>query len=451
MSRTIAAHKDHGREVLAGLTAALDWSATQIAAHRDASLRALLRAAVAGSSWHRERLGCVDLAAPFDELLASLPTMTKADLVANFDAIVTVPGLDTAAVEANLAGQPQAGYLPGGYTVIASSGSSGMRATYAYGWTEWAIAYASCLRRTARSWSRLGTRTMAVVAAGHPTHASAALQRCFGGVGRPEGSHTQVVPASLPLHEQVALLDVMRPESLAAYPSSLHRLALEALAGRLAIRPHLVQGFGEALLPETRALAESAWGVPVGNIWGTSEACGQAESCDVGRLHLSEDIAVCEPVDAAGRPIPPGGESAMVLVTNLYNHTMPLIRYELGDQIRVDPDPCPCGSAYPTVAEVAGRLEDWFDYAGIEVHPHLFRSPLSLRREIVEYQVRQTAIGAEVCARTVGTLDAAALAADLQAALARAGLPDPWVEVRIVDDLPRGRTGKLARFVPLRG
>jgi len=37
-------------------------------------------------------------------------------------------------------------------------------------------------------------------------------------------------------------------------------------------------------------------------------------------------------VDAENRPTPLGQTSAKVLITNLHNHTQPLIRYELTDR-----------------------------------------------------------------------------------------------------------------------
>ena len=46
-----------------------------------------------------------------------------------------------------------------------------------------------------------------------------------------------------------------------------------------------------------------------------------------------------------------------------------------------------------------GRVDDVFTYdGGVQVHPHVFRSVLCRDRGIVEYQVRQTATGADVAA-----------------------------------------------------
>jgi phenylacetate-CoA ligase len=111
--------------------------------------------------------------------------------------------------------------------------------------------------------------------------------------------------------------------------------------------------------------------------------------------------------------------------------------------------PCPCGSAHTLVADVEGRLDDAFTYPGGRVvHPHVFRSVLGRDRRIVEYQVRQRPAGAEIL--VVGApADPAAVGRAVAAELLRLGVPDPSVEVRIVDRLERQATGKVRRFLPL--
>ena len=140
-----------------------------------------------------------------------------------------------------------------------------------------------------------------------------------------------------------------------------------------------------------------------------------------------------EPVDLAGRPVPPGVRSDKLYVTAIANPTLPLIRFELTDQVTFLDTPCPCGSAHRLIADVEGRLEDVFTYPGGQVvHPHVFASVLRRDRRIVEYQVRQTPAGAEVL--VVGApADPAALARALAAGLARLGLPGPAVEVGLVE------------------
>jgi hypothetical protein len=71
------------------------------------------------------------------------------------------------------------------------------------------------------------------------------------------------------------------------------------------------------------------------------------------------------------------------------------------------------------------------------------------RREVIDYQIRQTTTGVDVCAMVEGHLDLSRLRDHLRAALQRAGMADPEVRVDAVTSLPRHpETGKLRRVIP---
>jgi phenylacetate-CoA ligase len=185
-------------------------------------------------------------------------------------------------------------------------------------------------------------------------------------------------------------------------------------------------------------------------MYGTSEAGPVGVGCFRGPgIHLCDDLVIVEPVDADGRPVPAGVGSDKTYVTGISNPTLPLIRFELTDQVTLLDRPCACGSAHQLIADVQGRLEDVFTYPGGQVvHPDVFASVLRRDPRVVEYQVRQTSTGAEVLA--VGApADPAALGQAVAGELARFGLPAPAVEVTLVDALERQDTGKVRRFRPL--
>jgi phenylacetate-CoA ligase len=161
---------------------------------------------------------------------------------------------------------------------------------------------------------------------------------------------------------------------------------------------------------------------------------------------------IVEPVDAEGHPVAPGTRSEKIYLTNLYNPLLPLIRFEITDQITLidEAEPCPCGSSHRRIEDVEGRLDDAFTYLGVgSVHPHLFRSRLGGNRSIVEYQVRQTARGAAIAIRCRGEVDVPQLRGQLVGDLVRLGLRDPEITIHQVERLERQATGKLKRFVPL--
>jgi phenylacetate-CoA ligase len=70
-----------------------------------------------------------------------------------------------------------------------------------------------------------------------------------------------------------------------------------------------------------------------------------------------EDIIV-EVVDDEGMPVPPGTQGR-ILITNLHNHVMPLIRYENGDIGSIRPIKCSCGRELPLLDLEVGRTGDF--------------------------------------------------------------------------------------------
>jgi phenylacetate-coenzyme A ligase PaaK-like adenylate-forming protein len=439
-------HRDELMRNLPDALAALAWPAERLRAAREARLRELLHVAKSRSPWHRGRLGAIDPATTTERDLARIPRMTKDEMMDHLDEAFTDPRLSRALVEAHLERVVEDAYLLDELHVFASGGSSGRRGVFAWDWNGW-MRFSLCMarmsvRRRAGD-PELGPEAVeAVVAAEKASHMTGAMTFLPPNVHR--------VPATRPVPEIVAELNRLRPAVLRGYPTALAALAVEARAGRLRIAPRLVLAHSEPLLPEARRGMEDAWGVPIANGYGTTEGA-VGGSCAAGRgLHLNEDWCIFEPVDEAGRPVPPGERAAKLYVTNLMNLAQPLIRYELTDEVVVIDEPCACGITLVRVDDIAGRTDDVFTYAGgIVVHPLTFRSPLGRERDVVEYQVRQTPRGALVRIRTGGPIDTAGLAGRIAVSLARAGVVDPEVDVVAVDAFERQASGKLKRFFPL--
>ncbi len=417
----------HVRDAMAAageLIGRLDWPVARLAAHRDAELRRLVRTAQTASPWHRKRLEHVDLNALNEATLAALPVMTKDDLMANFDEIVTDDRLRLDVVEDHLEALTAADVA----------------------------AYLGTVRHMLRelaAWPKGAHPPLAaMIGSGTATHMMYAAGRTFS---TPQLG-TRAFAVAQPVQELVAGLGDCQPDLLFGYASALHTLAREARAGRLRIAPRFVISTSEPLLPEMREELEQAWGVPVLNYYACSEAGAVAISCHRGGdwLHLADDLVIVEPVSSRGHPVPPGERADKIYITNLFNHTLPLIRYEVTDEVTLLDEPCRCGSGHQLIADPQGRLDDTFDYGKIAVHPHVFRSPLSRRRNIVEYQVLQTACGAVITAVCHGPADLAELEAELLTRLTELGVPSPEVSVTAVGSIGR-RAGKLRRFVPLAG
>jgi phenylacetate-coenzyme A ligase PaaK-like adenylate-forming protein len=430
----------------------LAWSADRLRAERNLRLRKLLEIARATSPWHRARLSTVDVGAIDENRLRVLPVMTKTDLIAHFDEIVTDRRVTLDLVNAHLASLTSDAYLLDEFHALASGGSSGVRGVFVWGWDAWAIGWLMNLRRQVRdalSDPDPDSRppVLMIVAADNPAHFTGAQGRTFASPA------LQVChfPVTLPLEAIVEGLNRINGRTLMAYASMLATLVAEARAGRLTISPRRIIAVAEPLLPEVRDAVRETWGAPIANSWGTSEGGVVARGCyrDTG-MHLADDLLIVEPVDENGEAVPCGSESAKVYVTNLFNPLLPLIRYEITDQVTFLDEPCACGSAHRRIADIQGRLDDVFRYpSGLVVHPHAFRSVLGRDARVIEYQVRQTVRGADVLLRTRGSVEMERLARVLEAELDRVGCPQPLVTVAVVEQIPRVGIGKLKRFVPM--
>jgi phenylacetate-coenzyme A ligase PaaK-like adenylate-forming protein len=161
-------------------------------------------------------------------------------------------------------------------------------------------------------------------------------------------------------------------------------------------------------------------------------------------MRFATDMCIVELVDARNQPVPDGTASANVLLTNLHNHTQPLIRYQLTDRFIRHPA---AGDPYLRAA-VEGRADEIFRYGTVAIDPLVIRTVMVKTPSVIEYQVRQTDHGIDAAIVADGALDRAALASSLQQSLRTAGLREPHVHVREVAGVARHpQTGKTRRFI----
>jgi phenylacetate-CoA ligase len=415
----------------------LDWSSERIRDHRERKLRAHLGYARERSPFYADRLSGLDLDTVTVADLTAVPMLTKAEAQGGWDAIVTTPELNHAGAERFLSEQTWFAYTRDDQQLFSSGGSSGVRGVYVWDWSFFVTTACLAWRMQARDERRqvpVPASKLAVLTAGLPPHASTPL---FD-VPTVAGMGTVVIEAGAPFDEVLDGVRAHAPTHLVGYASVIGRLARATLSGDLDIRPVRVSTNSEPLLPEDRDAITDAWGATLHNLWGSTEIGVQAVGCGYGDgLHVCEDEVILELVD--GR----------TLATGLSNRTFPFIRYDLGDEITLLDEPCPCGSAFARVADISGRRDDDFRYGSHTVPASAFRHVLGTDRRIVEYQVHQTATGAEVL--VVATDDVQELASALVTALQRHGLAHPDIHIRAVETLGRNQaSGKLARFIALR-
>ena len=153
-------------------------------------------------------------------------------------------------------------------------------------------------------------------------------------------------------------IDADRPRTLVGYVSPLVRLAkwLDA-HGRRVHAPEALICAAEPLYPHHRALLERVFGCRVHNTYGCREVMLVASECDVCEgLHVNADhlhVELGAPAYETGHAVP-----REVLITDLHNYGMPLMRYANGDIATEKHGNCTCGRGLPLLANVDGRRMD---------------------------------------------------------------------------------------------
>ena len=304
--------------------------------------------------------------------IRQLSVVTKPELMGHFDEWVTDRAVTKARVEAFLADQSNIGgdFLER-YVVCTTSGATGTPAILLHDHSALEVYNVLGYIRSLpvlflspdRVWAMMrgGARLAAVFVTGGHFLGNTMMARRIRKLAWRSKSQ-RLFSALAPLDELVADLNEFQPVVLGGYPSVLETLAHEQKAGRLRIHPVLVNAAGETLTAEKRQLIASAFGCRVGNYYGSSEAVGLTFECAAQRLHVNSDWYILEPVDEHDRPVPPGQLSDGVLVTNLANRIQPLIRYQMGDRVAINPESCACGSPFPQI-DVVGRADDILTFA----------------------------------------------------------------------------------------
>lgn len=154
--------------------------------------------------------------------------------------------------------------------------------------------------------------------------------------------------------EIINRLNEIQPKILVTYASSAELLASEQIKGSLRLNLKDIVVSGETLSAKTRDYIQNAFQCRVRSIYACTEAGGIALECKCNHLHLHNPGLILEPVDEHNDPVPMGQTAHKLLVTVLYQKTVPLIRYEINDRVIVHNTPCPCKKHSPWI-EIEGR------------------------------------------------------------------------------------------------
>lgn len=248
------------------------------------------------------------------------------------------------------------------------------------------------------------------------------------------------------MSEFLHLMQRKRIDSLYGHAHSLFILADFALQEGIRVpAPHAIISTSMMLLASERARIEAAFNCKVSDRYGCEEVGLIAAECEEhSGYHVTSEHLIVEILDETGRACAPG-EVGRVIVTDLQNHGMPLIRYEVGDLAAWSRTPCPCGRGLPTLERIVGRQADCLKrtdgslVAGVSLVERTLLAISGLAQlQLVQESPKQLVAHA--------VLSASALPNEslrqLKAALARDMGEDIAIEVSSVDRIPQEKNGK---------
>lgn len=237
------------------------------------------------------------------------------------------------------------------------------------------------------------------------------------------------------------------PEYMVGFPSSVYELCSMAAVRGLKLE-NTVKAFfptAETLLPVHREVISSVLGCKIADQYASSEGAPFILECEHGGLHIHPLTGVFEVVDENMQP----AQEGEVLVTSFTTEGTPLIRYRIGDRIKLAPEgkQCACGSCFPLVEKIEGRSTD---YILSPTHGKVNLGNISNSTKGVEGIIQFQVIQEEL--ESVRVLVVASSEFNDQeehkfkAALAERFGPELVISLQVVSEIPKEKSGKF-RFV----
>lgn len=154
-------------------------------------------------------------------------------------------------------------------------------------------------------------------------------------------------------------LEKFKPEYIVGFPSSVYEICEIADHRGLKLSNKVKFFFptAETILPQHREVIGRVLGCRLVDQYASSEGAPFILECKEEGLHIHPLTGVFEVVDEKLDPVLEGE----LLVTSFTTHGTPLIRYRIGDRVKLSSkdEKCKCGSLFPLVEKIEGRSSDY--------------------------------------------------------------------------------------------
>jgi phenylacetate-CoA ligase len=236
----------------------------------------------------------------------------------------------------------------------------------------------------------------------------------------------------------------MRPGMLYGHAHSIFILC-EALQQRgVKLKPTGVVATSMMLIETERVVIEDVCGIKVTNRYGCEEVSLIACECEQHQgLHLNSAHNIVEFLREDGTPCD-YGEDGRLVITELVNYGMPMIRYEVGDWGIPSDRVCSCGRGLPLMESVTGRTADFLvatdgsRVAGISIIENSLTKISGIRQmQIVQDKAHHLTVNV-----VMGQDYSEATAEDLVMSLKQMLGAEMQVDLNRVETIPQEKSGK---------
>ena len=198
--------------------------------------------------------------------------------------------------------------------------------------------------------------------------------------------------SSLDMDRMIRELDDFKPQLLEADPAYLAILCRYAAdLGRPLCCPEFISLTYEFPSRLHYAQIRRAYPqTPLLSSYGSTETGHLLTECEQGRFHQNTGYCHLEIEPLKSFHAQPG--VGRLLVTTLHHPWVHLLRFDIGDMVRLDVRPCPCGRTEGlTVERILGRVRDLtFTTTGRAVTVNELDQAMAPYEELLQYQLEQT-------------------------------------------------------------
>lgn len=356
--------------------------------------------------------------------LIKIPVLTKEEIQKNFPQGIVSPHIDI-----NKCWTPH------------TSGSTGVPLTIVYDEIAEDFEKATALRPNLSCGQRLFDKWVVISSPSHLKEKKKWFQK-FG----------LFTPNFISLFESaekhISLIEAMKPDVLDGYSSSIYLMAKKIKEnGNNDLNPRIIYGTSEMLSKEMREYINSVFNLNMFDQFGCVEMGRTAWECpEFTGYHIDVEAVVMEFLKNEERVSP--GERGEIVYTNLYNYSMPLIRYKIGDIGIPTDEKCPCGRGLPLMKLIEGRKDAFIQLSNGKIFSPIVWTIILRPHQLKQFKVIQESINKIKIQIVPGKNNSInELTETIKISVHTALGEEIPIEIEIVDEIPRDNSGKVRSVI----